>query len=145
MTGRSSRTGPAGAVLCLLLVGVAGLALAAGCITPPPGSGQGGPGVTPTPSLPQYVVHVPGAVDRGFVLLVGRSTCPHCQATEQLLANMSIDYYWIDLNTLDEANTTDVLKAVSVCSSTQYVPMLIVRGRTCIIGDNETEIREALK
>jgi glutaredoxin/predicted small secreted protein len=138
----SARSQGFAAVLACLFLLATGLLLA-GCTTTP---GGGQPvATTTTPSLPSYVVHVTGGINRGFVLLVGMSTCPHCQAAKALLANMSIDYYWIDLNTLSGAENTEVLQALRVCKDTQFVPMLIVRGETCIIGDNETEIREALK
>ena len=141
MTLPASGPGPAGVLPLLLVIAAASLVLLAGCITAPPG-GQGQPAVTP--GIPSYVQHMPGAVDRGSVLLVGRSSCPHCQNAKKILANLSVDYYWIDSDTLDQANSTKVLQAVSVCSDTSYVPMLVVRGEKCVIGDNETEIRSAL-
>jgi glutaredoxin len=88
------------------------------------------------------MVHISGT-DRGTVLLIGRSTCPWCLKTKELLANLSVGYYWIDLNTLNEAQTAEVLDAVRVCSQTNSVPLLLVNGR-CIIGYEEEQIREAL-
>jgi glutaredoxin len=137
-------TGPARFLLCLVVLAAAGLILFAGCTTSP-GGGQGQPAVTATPVVPSYVVHVPGGSNRGLVLLVGRSDCPHCRNAKAILANLSVDYYWIDLLTLDQANTSEVLKAVSVCKDTRYVPMLIVNGEKCVVGDNEQQILEALK
>ena len=139
-----SGTGPARIILCLLVIAASALVLFAGCTTSP-GSGQGQPVVTATLAIPSYVVHVPGGSNRGLVLLVGRSDCPHCQNAKVILANLSVDYYWIDLLTLDQTNTSEVLKAVSVCKDTRYVPMLIVNGEKCVVGDNEQQIREALR
>ena len=91
-----------------------------------------------------YMVHVPGN-DHGSVLLVGRSTCPWCMKTKELLANLSVDYYWLDLNALDEANTTQVMNALGICGQVNAVPILVINNTPpCIIGYNETKIREAL-
>ena len=105
--------------------------------------------LSPAPSttgsvVPAYVEYVPGA-DHGVVLLVGRSTCPHCQDEKKLFAEMNVGYYWVDLNTLDEANTTRVLSAISFCGDLSSVPILIINNRPpCIIGYNETVIRGTL-
>jgi hypothetical protein len=63
-----------------------------------------------------------------------------------LLADMNVGYYWVDINTLDEANTTQVLNAIGFCGDMSAVPILIINNRPpCIIGYDETRIREALK
>jgi glutaredoxin len=89
------------------------------------------------------MVHVEGR-DRGVVLLVGRTTCPWCLKAKELLSNLSVSYYWIDLNTLDEGNTTRVMEAIRVCGQTSSVPILVIDGQRCIIGFQEDQIREAL-
>jgi glutaredoxin len=89
------------------------------------------------------MVYVPGN-DHGVVLLVGRSSCPHCQDTKKLLANLSVGYYWVDLDRLDEANTTQVIGAVSFCGQVNAVPILVINNKPpCIIGYQEDAIRRA--
>jgi glutaredoxin len=96
------------------------------------------------PPVPSYMAYVPGN-DHGAILLVGRSSCPHCQATKNLLATLNIGYYWVDLDSLDQANTTQVMRAIGFCGQVEYVPVLVINNRPpCIIGFNETRIREAL-
>ena len=124
----------------LMLLGLLALGAVlglAGCMATAPS--------TPAASLPSYVVHVPGN-NHGSVLLVGRASCPHCADAKKLLANLSVEYYWVDLDGLDEANTTLVLADVKkVCSDVDSVPILIINSNPpCIIGYNETRIREAL-
>ena len=130
-------------ILACVLVLAAGLVLFAGCTGTAPG-GQGQPSVAATtPSLPSYMVLVPGN-DKGSVILVGRSTCPWCQKTKALLANLSVSYYWIDLNNLDQAQSNEVMSALTVCSDTSAVPILVINGQKCIVGYQEDQIREAL-
>jgi glutaredoxin len=129
--------------LALLALAVLGSALLlAGCTATSPSPSPGTPAVT-TPAVPSYMVHVAGE-NRGVVILVGRTTCPWCLKEKELLANLSVDYYWIDLNTLDQASTTEVMSALRVCGQTSSVPILIIDGATCIVGYQEKEIREAL-
>jgi glutaredoxin len=90
------------------------------------------------------MVHVAGE-DHGAVILVGRSTCPWCMKTKDLLANLSVGYYWIDLNTLNEAETAEVMDALGICGPTNSVPILVIHGDRCIIGFQEEQIREVLK
>jgi glutaredoxin len=89
------------------------------------------------------MVHIAGQ-DRGVILLVGRSTCPWCMKTKALLANLSVGYYWIDLNTLNPAQTTEVISSLKICSDTSAVPILIIDNQRCIVGYQEDKIREAV-
>jgi glutaredoxin-like protein NrdH len=141
MTGSPSGAAPGRILLALLVLGAA--LLLAGCTATAPSPAPGtGPAVT-TPAVPSYMVHVAGK-DRGIVLLVGRTTCPWCMKAKEFLGNLGVDYYWIDLNTLDEANTTRVMEAVRVCGEVNSVPILVINGQRCIIGYQEDQIRGAL-
>jgi glutaredoxin len=121
----------------------AALLLLAGCLGAAPPGQVSQQTVTPPPAVPSYMVHVAGN-NHGVVLLVGRSTCPWCMKTKALLANLSVDYYWIDLATLDQAETAQVMDALRVCGQVSSVPILVINGEGCIIGYNETQIREAI-
>jgi glutaredoxin len=117
-----------------LLLG-AGLLFLAGCTA-----------AAPAPAgVPAYAVHVAGN-SHGTVLLIGRSSCPHCRDTKTLLANLNVDYYWVDLDSLDQADTNQLIPDMKgLCGQVDYVPILVINNRQpCIIGYNETQIREAL-
>jgi glutaredoxin-like protein NrdH len=129
-------------LLSLVALGAV-FALLAGCTGTTSSPEQGTGPVVTTPSVPSWVVHVAGN-DRGSVLLVGRKTCPWCMKTKELLANMTVDYYWVDLDTLDQAQTAEVMKAVRVCGQTSSVPILVINGERCIIGFQEAQIRGVL-
>jgi glutaredoxin len=65
--------------------------------------------------------------------------------TKDLLANLDVNYYWVDLTTLSPAENAEVVRAIGgVCGQTSSVPILVLNGQRCIIGYNETGIREAL-
>jgi glutaredoxin len=133
---------PSPALIGILLLAAALLFLG-GCAASSP-SGVTTPTATPTLSaLQSKIVHVAG-IDRGVILLVGRSTCPWCTKDKELLANLSVDYYWVDLNILDEAETAEVMDSIRVCGQTGSVPILVINGEKCIIGYQEEQIREVL-
>jgi len=144
MTGIASGSGPVRILICVLLL-AAGLLLLAGCTALSP-SGGAAPIPTPTPvptGLQSKIVHVTGN-DRGTLLLIGRTTCPWCMKEKELFANLSIDYYWVDMNILDEAETAQVIDSIRVCGQTGSVPILVINGEKCIIGFQEDQIRKAL-
>ena len=135
-------------VLFCLIVLATGILLLAGCTATAPAGGQGSQpatgSVTTPAGIPPYMVHVAGSENRGAIILVGRSTCPWCQKTKALLANMSVDYYWVDLNILDQAETAEVMSSLKICNDTSAVPILVINGQTCIIGYQEEKIRQAV-
>jgi glutaredoxin-like protein NrdH len=139
---RGGATGSAmGRVLLSILVLSAGLLLLAGCTATAPSTG--------TPSTPaglqSKMVHVTGS-DHGLVILVEMSTCPHCASTRALLDELGVDYYYIDLNTLTSSEVAEVFSSIHpLCGQGETVPRLVIRGETCIVGDQQDAIREALK
>jgi glutaredoxin len=138
MTEAASRSGSARILICALLPAAA-LLLLAGCTATAPSGGAG-----PAPAgVQSKIVHVTGN-DHGVILLVGRSTCPWCAKDKELLANLSVDYYWIDLDILDQAETAQVMSSLKICSDTSSVPILVINGEMCITGYQEAQIREAV-
>jgi glutaredoxin-like protein NrdH len=140
MRGSPTRSGFSRGLICALLL-AAGLLFLAGCTATSP---SGGAAPTPTPTgLLSKIVHVTGN-DRGVILLVGRSTCPWCAKDRELLANLSVDYYWVDLDILDQVETVQLMDSIRICGQTSAVPILVINGQTCIIGYQEEKIREAV-
>jgi glutaredoxin-like protein NrdH len=135
VTGAASGSGSARILICALLL-AAGLIFLAGCTATAPSGGA-------ATGVQSKIVHVTGN-DRGTLLLIGRSTCPWCMKEKELFANLSVDYYWVDLNILDEAETAQVIADIKVCGQTSSVPILIINGQKCIIGYQEEQIREAV-
>ena len=139
MNRAASGSGSGRILICALFL-AAGLLLLAGCTATAP---QGGAAPTPA-GLQSKMVYV-GGNDRGAIVLIGMSTCPWCIKTKALLENMSVGYWWIDLNTLNETESAGVLSATqNLCGQGGSVPRLVIRGERCIVGYNETMIREAV-
>ncbi len=157
MKGAAPGSGKVCILICTLILAAVFLFLA-GCTTTSPSGGTvpaTTPALAPTPATPiptptsaltslqSKIVQVPGN-DKGSVILIGRSTCPWCQKTKALLENMSVGYYWIDLNNLDQAESAQVMSALTICSDTSAVPILVINGKKCIVGYQEDQIRQAL-
>ena len=151
MTGTQRGSASARILACAIFLAT-GLIILAGCTaTSPSGGGAAStrtPIPTPTPTstlstLQSKIVHVPGN-DHGTIVLVGRSTCPWCTKDKELLANLSVGYFWIDLNILDQTETAQVMSALTICNDTSAVPILVINNQKCIVGYQETQIREAL-
>jgi len=135
--GIGSSTVPA----CALLLAAVLLLLLAGC-TILTSSGGAVPAQAPS-GIQSRIVHVSGE-DRGVLILVGRSTCPWCMKDKSLLTNLSVDYFWIDLDSLNETETAVVMDSIRVCGQMNELPVLVINGQRCIIGYQEAKIREAL-
>jgi len=147
MKRAATASAPARVLLSLLVLGAV-LVLLAGCTTTTPAGGQGSQevvGVAAAPTdLQSKMVHVAGS-NRGVILLVEMSTCPHCASTLALLDKLGVDYWSIDLNTLNQTEITEVFDAVNpMCGTGETVPRLVIRGQQCIVGDQQDKIREAV-
>jgi len=143
MRGTVSKSGSARILICALFL-AGGLLFLAGCTAMSPQGGGAAPTSTPTSSgLQSKIMHVTGN-DHGVILLIGRSTCPWCMKEKELFANLSVDYYWVDLNVLDQAETAQVMDSIRICGQTGSVPILVINGEKCIIGYQEEQIREAV-
>jgi len=139
MRGPVSGSGPGWPLLCILVL-AATLVILSGCST----TSSGDQGSRPVPGLQSKIVHVPGT-DHGLIFLVEMSTCPHCASTRALLDQLGVDYWYIDLNTLNQTEVLEVFNSVNrICGQGETVPRLVIRGGTCILGDQPDKIREAI-
>ena len=77
------------------------------------------------------------------VKLYSLSTCSHCKSTKRMLADCTIKYEFVDVDTLEgderKAILADVRKFNPKCS----FPTIII-GEKVIVGFKEKEIKEAL-
>ena len=77
------------------------------------------------------------------IKLYSLSTCSHCKSTKRMLANCTIKYEFVDVDTLEgderKAILADVRKFNPKCS----FPTIII-GDKVIVGFKEKEIKEAL-
>lgn len=87
--------------------------------------------------------HVDGK-DKGKVVLYALSTCVWCRRTKKLLGELGVAYefVFIDQKTSEEKELYkgEIRKHNPRCS----YPTLVLNDEKCIVGYQDTEIREAL-
>jgi len=77
------------------------------------------------------------------VKLYTLSTCSHCKSTKRLLAECTIEYDFVDVDTLEGEERKAILEDIKKVNPRCSFPTLII-GDTVIVGYKEKEIREAL-
>jgi glutaredoxin-like protein NrdH len=88
-------------------------------------------------------VHVSGT-DKGDNMLYALSTCIHCKHVKELLSSLNVAYDYLYVDQLPRDEMTHVLKKIEKFNPRCSFPTLILNGTSCIIGDREDEIREAV-
>lgn len=78
------------------------------------------------------------------LMLYSISTCPWCQKTKQLLADLGLEYYYEDADTLVDSSRHDVMADVERWNPKRSFPTIVVDNSRCIIGYQENELRKLL-
>lgn len=81
---------------------------------------------------------------RGHIVLYALSTCGWCKKTKDLLNQLGVEYYFIDVDLLEGAERSEVMKEVEKWNPNRSFPTIVVDNKTCIVGFNEAEIRRVL-
>lgn len=71
------------------------------------------------------------------------STCSHCKATKQLLAECTVKYDFVDVDLLEGEERKAIIEDVKKFNPRCSFPTIII-GNTVIVGYKEKEIKEAL-
>ena len=82
--------------------------------------------------------------NRGEVTLFTLSTCIWCKKTKALLQEMAVAYKFVDVDLLEGIEKEKALEELKRFNPLCSFPSLVVNS-TCIIGFDETKIKEALK
>jgi len=90
------------------------------------------------------VEHVAGE-DRGSVMLYALSTCGWCKKAKALLNEMNVAYDYTDVDLLDKDRKREVMEEVKKWNPACSFPSIVVNDSQCIVGFNESKLREALK
>lgn len=77
------------------------------------------------------------------VKLYTLTTCSHCKSTKRLLAECTIEYDFVDVDTLEGEERKAILEDIKKVNPRCSFPTLII-GETVIVGYKEKEIKEAL-
>lgn len=90
------------------------------------------------------VEHVDGR-NVGDVMLYALSTCQWCNKTKQLLKDLGIkfDYMYVDLMEADKQ--AEALDEIERWNPRGSFPTLVIGNKRCIVGFQESEIREVFR
>ena len=83
--------------------------------------------------------------NRGEVTLFTLSTCIWCKKTKALLQEMAVAYKFVDVDLLEGIEKEKALEELKRFNPLCSFPSLVVNNTTCIVGFDETKIKEALK
>jgi len=89
------------------------------------------------------VNHVQGK-NVGHIMLYALSTCPWCRKTKQLLSDLGVDYYYVDVDLLNDSDKRQVLETIKKWNAAASYPTMVLEDKKCIVGFREDEIRKAL-
>ena len=84
-------------------------------------------------------------IQKGHIMLYALSTCVWCKKTKRLLEELGVEYHYIDVDLLSDAEKDEVVEEISRWNPSSSFPTLVIDGKKCIIGYRSDEIREALK
>ena len=88
--------------------------------------------------------HVPGK-KKGDVMVYALSTCVWCRKTKELLNSLGVDYYYTDVDTVEESNEREkIKKEISKWNPSGAFPTIVVNNKECIVGFDEPKIKEIL-
>lgn len=80
----------------------------------------------------------------GKVVLYALSTCGWCRKTKDLLNQLGVEYYYIDVDLLDGDDKSEVMREVEKWNPNRSFPTIVIDNKVCIVGFNESEIKRAL-
>lgn len=89
------------------------------------------------------MVHVKGE-DKGSVVLFALSTCGWCRKTKNLLGDLGVEYYYVDVDLLKGEKKEKVMEEVEHWNPRGSFPTLVIKDETCVVGFDEGKIKEAL-
>lgn len=85
--------------------------------------------------------HVPGN-NRGHIMLYALSTCGWCRKTKRLLNNLGVEYYYVDVDLLEEEEKDEAMKSVKLHNPQGSFPTMIIDEKKCIVGYDEDRINQ---
>jgi len=77
------------------------------------------------------------------VKIYSLSTCSHCRATKQFLADCTVKYNFVDVDLLEGEERKAIIEDIKKLNPRCSFPTVII-GDKVIVGYKEKEIKEAL-
>lgn len=87
--------------------------------------------------------HITGK-NKGKLVLYALSTCIWCKKTKSLLEDLGIEYSFIDVDLLEGAEKSKATEELKAWNPLCSFPTLVINNQKCIVGFNETKIKEEL-
>ncbi len=88
--------------------------------------------------------HVEGK-NKGKLVLYALSTCQWCRKVKDLLGELKVDYYYVDVDMAGYNEIEEIKEEIKKYNPAFSFPTLVIDDKNSIIGFNEKEIRERLK
>lgn len=89
------------------------------------------------------VKHVEGK-NMGKIMLYALSTCVWCKKVKKLLNSLNVDYYYIDVDLLVDAEREKAEEEISKWNPMVSFPTIVVNDEESINGYDEEEIRSKI-
>jgi len=88
--------------------------------------------------------HIKGD-QKGKIVLYALSTCQWCRKTKDLLKNLNIEYYYIDVDMTEGKEREKLLEELKKYNPDCSFPTIVIDDSDFIIGFDEDKIKEKLK
>lgn len=89
------------------------------------------------------VKHIAGK-NKGKVMLYTLSTCIWCRKVKDLLSQLGVEYSYIDVDMLEEADKSKTVETIKKWNPSCSFPTMVINDKKCIVGFAESEIKEEL-
>ena len=89
------------------------------------------------------VKHVEGE-KKGKIMLYAISTCVWCNKTKKFLNSLGVDYYYVDVDLLNEEDKEKAEKEVEKWNPLSSFPTIVINDEKSVAGYDEEEIRSKI-
>ena len=86
--------------------------------------------------------HVSGKDSPHKIILYALSTCVWCKKTKRFLNDLGLAYNFVDYDLLEGDEKNKIEKEIEKWNPRLSFPVLVVDGEKCILGYDETKIKE---
>lgn len=88
--------------------------------------------------------HIAGK-NKGKIMVYALSTCIWCKKVKKLLDQLGVEYSYLDVDLLDRAEKDRLMKEVERWNPQCSFPTMVINEARCIVGYNETKIRQEIE
>ena len=85
--------------------------------------------------------HVAGK-NKGKIVVYALSTCPWCRKTKNLLNELGVEYFFGDVDLMDDEEKMEALKVIRKWNPGASFPTIIIDDAKSIVGFQEEKIKE---